>query len=186
MSSNDLATYHMQEAINLIERLLPLDKWNFRQSIRFFADRTHPIVIYNSEKCRIKALYEASSRYADHKITVHYGRLEVADNADSLRWKFRENYHLYWHSVSFPLQFLDGLSPRQAIVEKEPRLIKEFEQSELAKEIKYEPEKILIMHAKIWDTYGQQIFDIFDVRNTSLWEQYSAFVREFWEALSRP
>ena len=89
-------------------------------------------------------------------------------------------------SVFRKLQFLDGLSPREALNEKEPRLIRGFEQSEIAKRIVYKPERTLVKHAVIWETYGQQLFDIFDIHNKNLWERYSAFVREFWETLSHP
>src|SRR5260221_9199091 len=120
---------HMQDTIDLLERFLPLKKWNFKQSAQFFDNKIFPVVIYDSENCRIKALYEAPDRYIDHRITIHYGRKDVSDSGPGLLWKNRKDYyHLYWHSVHFPLQFLERLSPREAIDEKKPRLVREFEQ----------------------------------------------------------
>jgi hypothetical protein len=186
MSSSDEKAYRMQEAIKLVERLLPLKKWNFKESARFFYN-VQPIVIYDSERCSIRVMYSATSRYTENMMVVHYGRLEVPDNASILLSQAQDkDYHLLWHSVYYALDFLDGISPQEAKAAKAPRFVREFEQSDVAKNIKYEPEKTLIMHATIWETYGQQLFDIFDTRNQDLWEQYSAFVREFWKTLPQP
>jgi hypothetical protein len=85
--------------------------------------------------------------------------------------------------VHLPLYFLDGLSPQEAKNTKHPRLIKEFEQSDLAKSIRSEPEKDVLLQATIWEAYGQRLFDIFDARNKDLWERYSVFVSEYWKTL---
>ena len=182
---NYRAQAKMYKAIELVECFLPLNKWNFKQSAQFFDNEIHPVIIYDSEKCRIRLFYEAPDN-AEHSIYIHYGWLGVSNNAQTIGWRDRENLHLYWHSIRFPLQFLDGLSPQEAINEKEPRLIRKFSQSEVAKDIKYEPEKILVMHGKIWETYGQRLFELFDIHNKDLWEQYAEFIGEFWETLSHP
>jgi hypothetical protein len=95
----------------------------------------------------------------------------------------RENIHHYWHGIVTLLKFLDGLSPQEAKNTELPKLFQEFEQSDIAKNIKYMPEKDLVFAASIWETYGQRLFDIFDARNKDLWEQYSVFVSEYEKIL---
>jgi hypothetical protein len=181
MSLNDEEASHMQEAINLIECFLPLKQWNFKQSAQFVTAKYVSAVIYDSESCRIKIRYESiPGRGYERYFSIHYGRLGARGGVLPRGTK-RENYHLYWHNIYYSLYFLDGLSPREANAQTEPRLIREFKQSELAKEMQNVPEKDLAMEAKIWESYGQQLFDIFDARNQDLWERYSAFVREYWD-----
>lgn len=168
----------MNNAIELIERYLPLSKWNFKESIRFFDNKIFPTIIYDSEKCRIRIYLDVQARHGNHNLVIHYGTLEVPDNAKVLLVADQSDYHQLWHSIFSALPFLDGLSPQEAITEKHPRFIREFEESEIAKKISYEPEKTLVKHAAIWDTYGLKFFELFDNRLTSQWEKYSAFIRE--------
>ena len=186
MVSKNEQEYRMQGTIELIERYLPLGKWNFRESSRYFDNKIYPIVIYDSQICRIEIFHHVIGRRSEKLIVVQYGSLEVPDKADSLRVNHKNNYHLYWHSIRFPLYFLDGLSPRKAYHEKDPIFIKEFKQSEVAREINYSAKKSLAMHAAIWESYGSRLFTLFDTSNTSLWRQYSTFIREYWKVLLSP
>lgn len=193
--------HHMFELIELIDRFLPLNQRDFKMSAQYinylnydsnywnsvwsaqnYQGLGYPIIFYDSEKCRIRVFYEVAGRRDDHTIMIHYGRPEVPDTANILLTNTnQENYHLYWHSVRPLLYFLDGLLPQEAKNAKHPRLIMEFEQSDLAKGTRYEPEKNLLLHATIWESYGQRLFDVFDNRNKDLWEQYSTFVQEYWK-----
>jgi hypothetical protein len=187
MSLDETKTYRMQEATKLIARCLPLDKWGFRQSAKYFDNNTHPTLIYDSESCRLKILYEALGRYEDHTMLIHYGRLDVPDHASIIVYMSSpSDYHLLWHNVFYAIDFLDGLSPQEAKIQKPVRLVREFEQSDMSKEIKYDPEKILVFHRWIWESYGKRLFNLFDARQAGLWEGYSAFVREYWKTLARP
>jgi hypothetical protein len=194
--------HHMFELIELIDRFLPLRQSNFRMSAHYiyysnnwnsilsaqnYYGLGYPIVFYNSEKCRIKVEYLWSSREYERSIKVKYGSLEVPDTArTALTYTNQESDHLHWHNVHLPLYFLDGLLPQEAKNTKHPRLITEFEQSDLAKSIKSEPEKDILLHATIWEAYGQRLFDIFDATNKDLWKRYSVFVSEYWTTLLQP
>jgi hypothetical protein len=193
--------HHMPELIDIIERFLPLNKWNFKTSAQYicYSDKWNsvliaqdyygsgdPFVLYDSEKCRIRLHCSWSSREYERSIEITYGRLGVPDDTDTLlRYTDQRNYHLYWHSVYLPLYFLDGLSPQEAKNAKHPLFIDEFEQSDMAKSIKHYLDRDLALDASIWETYGQRLFDIFDIRNKDLWEQYSAFVSEYWKTLQQ-
>jgi hypothetical protein len=188
--------HHLPELIDLIERFLPLNKWGFRMSAQCviysgklnsvliaenYYGLGYPIVFYDSEKCRIQVEYAWSSREYERSIHIQYGRLETPDDAKTLLSNAQKtDYHILWHSVFCALDFLDGLSPQEAKKAKHPRLLSEFERSDVAKGIKSEPEKDALFHATIWETYGQRLFDIFDTQNKDLWEHYSMFVNEFF------
>ena len=177
----------MKENISLAERYLPLEKWNFKQASRFFANNIEPVVIYRSEKCIAKVSLMGPDGYGmDPWIAIHYGRLDVPDNAYvALGSALEKEYHRLWHSVRGPLYFLDELSPQEAKNARHPRFIIEFEQSDAVRKIKYEPERNLVVDAAIWETYGQRLFDIFDRRNRRLWKQYCMFEKEYWETSSQ-
>ena len=191
--------HHLFELIEFIDRLLPLLQWNFRMSAHYIcysntwnsvlnAQNYHglgyPFVFYNSDKCRIKIEYSWSPREYESSINIQYGRLGLPDDAKMLLTVTNQaSYHLYWHSVYPALYFLDGLSPQESKNKKHPQLIVDFEQSEIVKDIKSEPEKDIRLHATIWKTYGQELFDVFDVQNKDLWEHYTTFVRQYWKTL---
>ena len=187
MGLDDAKTYRMQEATKLIARVLPLTNWGFRQSAQYFDNHTHPTMIYDSESCRVKILYEAVGRYEDHSMMIHYGKLGISDHAGIIVFtSLPSQYPMLWHNVFYVVNFLDGLSPQEAKIQKHARLVHEFEKSNVSKEIKYEPEKDLVFHRWVWETYGQKLFSIFDVRQKELWEQYSAFVKDYWKLLTQP
>ena len=189
----------MRELMDFVERFLPLNNWNFNMSAQYvcYSDKLnsvltaqnyhglgYPFVFYNSDKCRIKIEYSWSPRGYESSINIQYGRLGLPDDAKMLLTVTNQaSYHLYWHSVYPVLYFLDELSPQESKNKKHPQLIADFEQSDKVKNIKSEPEKDILLHATIWEAYGQMLFDIFDAQNKDLWERYSTFVRQYWKTL---
>jgi hypothetical protein len=187
MSLDDVKAYRMQEATKLITRILPLQEWGFIPTAKYFDNNTHPTMIYDSESCRVKILYEALGRYEDHTMMVHYGRLDVPDKASIIVYgRLQSDYHLLWHNVFYAMDFLEGLTPQEAKTRKHTRLVPEFEQSDDARAIRYQPERDLVFHRKIWQTYGSRLFSVFDSRQKELWEQYSTFVKDYWRAMAQP
>jgi hypothetical protein len=49
-----------------------------------------------------------------------------------------------------------------------------------------QPEWLLKMHMEVWDHYGKRFFKLFDLRRPDLWEQYSGFLKEFYDIKGRP
>jgi hypothetical protein len=47
------------------------------------------------------------------------------------------------------------------------------------------PELTLAMHKSIWKTYGQNLFELFDLRRPDLWEQYRKFLKEYYDIKGR-
>ena len=172
---------HMKEILQLMTHYLPLSTWGFKESARFFHNNIYPTAIYDSQMCRMRVYLDTQSKNKDHNLVIYYGKLNISNNAELLLWNGQTNYHLLWHGAKLPLFFLDGLSPQEAIQEKQPRLIRQFEQSAATNKIEYPPQQKLMLNRAIWDTYGQRFFELFDNRNTSLWEQYSTFIKVYLE-----
>ena len=187
MISKDEQEYRMQETIALIERYLPLNKWNYKEDSRYFYNGKYPNVIYVSAVCGVKFYSNAfGERTLDHLMLIYYGTLGVPDQADSVRVGHFDNHHLLWHSAHYPLHFFEGLSAKDAYRKKEPDFVKDFNKSKAGQKHKYHPEKNLAMNAAIWETYGLQLFNLFSMTDKSLWKQYSTFIKEYWEVLRSP
>ena len=57
-----------------------------------------------------------------------------------------------------------------------PRFTSDFYQANIEKF--EQPEYVAKLTAHIWDHYGQRFFNLFDVRQTTLWDQYVNFNKE--------
>jgi len=38
---------------------------------------------------------------------------------------------------------------------------------------------------EIWEHYGKRLFELFDLRQPNLWEQYRGFLKEFYDIKGR-
>ncbi len=174
----------MQEAVRLNEHVLPLKKWGFKESARYFYNNLYPTLIYDSNKCRVYIYHDTVGRKHEYGTTIYYGSLGVPNSADLLiRDQDDKNPRLLWHSPRLLLCFIDGLSPQNARQEKEPRRIRELRQSETIQKIKYLPERRLAEEKAIWEMYGQRLFGLFDAKNIKLWKEYLAFRKAYWQVL---
>jgi len=165
---------------DITERFLDLKRWGFQESARL--QTRHTRVIYNSEWCRIQLLLTDRRRFGGFEtIGIYYGRLHAPNEGMLMIWNGQQCH--CWHRIdNTALHFLDGLSPEEAAERQGlPPIMDEFLQSDLAKSITYYPEQTARMHAVVWEHYGQRLFDLFDLRQSDLWEEYSQFVREFYE-----
>jgi hypothetical protein len=191
-----------QDLLNLIDQNIDLKRWGFVQSYsRINIDR-FPFVIYDSQSCRVKIHYKPADygNYSEREASVWYGRLHMMNDGEYVT--VNEKDVVYWHRLRFNyyvLNFLDGLSPQDVIEGKgqEPRVVYQFETSSLGWVL---PEENLVaralkelrLHNKIWEYYGQRLFDVFDLRNPALWEKYVQFHNEIkrlqyeiWKAKER-
>ena len=112
---------------------------------------------------------------------VCYGRLHVPNDEEIIAWEGQKCY--CWHGdMRKLLYFLDGLSPDAAANKSNqflwPELMHEFRTSNVGTGWTQQ-EYMAKMHAAIWDHYGQRLFDLFDLRQPSLWKQYSLFIAEY-------
>lgn len=167
--------------IRLAEEFLPLKRWGFEISARI--PSSHSIVIFDSEWCRVKFMWQVKDLYGGNTIAIYYGRLHALDDGKIMLWNGEKCR--CWHSVEYTLNFLDGMSPQEAVKAKRkwPRVMEQFRQSELGQRLSgrnSQPEWLTRMHATVWEYYGQRLFDVFDLRHTDLWSEYAEFIREFY------
>ena len=177
----------LQSLTELVERFLPLQRWGFKQSVQFFGKSEPrifirpekwgmPIVIYDTESCRVKFLFDEEAR--DFQLLIYYGRLHAPDDQWLMKWNGVDCY--CWHSnYHLVLKFLDGITPREAIekTSTRPEGLKEFKYV-LGQDIN---ELDLRIHAEGWEYYGNRLFELFDLRRPELWERYTRFIQEYYD-----
>src|SRR6266545_1696323 len=163
----------IQEMTRLTRSLLNLDYWGFNESVVI-----SPRIIYDSEWCRVKFLWEGWDYYVGNSIDIAYGRSYASNDGTKIIYNGQECH--CWHRVNEALHFLDGLSPQGAVDQMRvhqrwPHVMEQFRQSELGQSLakaRHQPEWLVRMHAAIWEHYGQRLFELFDLRRPDLWEQY--------------
>jgi hypothetical protein len=184
-----------QHLIEMLEKTLDFKSWGFQWSYSHIYPEHPPYVIYESEKCRAKFHLKPGDRYQrGFDMSVYYGRLHAPNVGEIITWNGEECWG--WHEVNEALNFLDELSPQEAVdqlrVKRQwwPDVPWQFMQTEMAKRLKVNdrptPELWATMHQVIWVHYGDRLFDLFDVRRPDLWEQYTLFIREYYRIMERP
>lgn len=168
-----------KECITILQNHFDFEAYGFHQSYMF--SRDFPLIIYDSEWCRLKLLFSSSGDRHDFSTYLHisYGRLHAPSNNDFMILD-GEKYWC-WHRVDHVLNFLDGLSPEEAVqVEYSPYIIKQYRDSDKAKNLANisQAEWAAGMHSEIWKVYGKRLFEVFDLRHPELWENYTKFMQE--------
>ena len=116
---------------------------------------------------------------------VRYGRLHAPSEGHTMIWNGEDCY--CWHNFDLGLHFLDGRQPAE-IVKKyyshsitDPFYLKDIRQ----KYSRRQPEWIAQMQLSIWEHYGNRFFELFDLRQPGLWDQYRQFLKEFYDIKGR-
>lgn len=166
-----------RELIELIERCVDLKHWGFLRTYTSAAAEYPPTVIYDSELCRVRINHGGKDMYGRwNELAICYGRLHAPNNQWVMNWSGEECH--CWHQVFEALDFLDGLSPQEAVNQlrvehKLPRIIEQFNQSYGGGN---QPERLIRTHVAIWENYGRRLFGLFDLHEEDLWSQYTNFV----------
>lgn len=170
-----------QKMVRLCEDFLHPSQWKFKQTVGVI--NRYPIVVYDSEWCRVQLVWGGRDLYAGETMSIYYGRLHAPTDKAVITWNGEECY--CWHRVNEALDFLDGYSPKQAVDRfhvhgQWPMVMEQFRQSDIGKSLeRNQPEWLVRMHANIWSYYGQRLFELFDLRRPDLWERFRAFLKEF-------
>jgi len=168
-----------RELIELIERCVDFKIWGFWRTYTSVTAEYPPTVIYDSELCRVRIHHGGKDMYGRwNELAIYYGRLHAPNNKWVISWNGADCH--CWHQVFEALDFLDGLSPQEAVNQlrvehKLPRVIEQFNQSYGGG---HQPEQLVRTHVAIWENYGQRLFGLFDLREEDLWTQYTNFVSE--------
>jgi len=198
MKPSEQLSQETQQKLERLERLTEqswsLQKWGFKCNARFggmpyytaypdedFHKIKYPVIIYDSEWCRIKITLDKERTHDD--LHVFYGRSHAVDNQWLLTWRGENCY--CWHStdaIQLALDFLDGTSARDAYQRHLQPIdfIRSYLNSEYAKSISAPEERSLKFHAVIWEQYGLRLIQLLDLHHADLWEQYIIFLREYY------
>lgn len=168
----------VQEMLRVAENILDLARWNFKETFR---SNKIGELIYDSEYCRIKFLWDGWAPEVGNSIAIYYGRLHAPNEKATMIWNDEECH--CWHRFEHALHFLDGCSPAEAVKLNYSHQIKRhFHEKEIRKKYYHrQPEWMAQLHAAIWQHYGLRLFELFDLRRLDLWEQYRQFLKEFYD-----
>jgi hypothetical protein len=171
-----------REMARLAESFLPLALWNFKKS---FESNASGDLIYDSEWCRLNLVWGGWDYGEGNTISIYYGRLHAPNNQATMMWNGEECH--CWHRVEHALHFLDHRTPDEAAKQNYSHPItKPFYSDEFRQKFyRRQPEWLVHMHAAIWRQYGTRLFELFDLRQPNLWEQYCKFLRAFYDIKGR-
>jgi hypothetical protein len=179
------------EIERLTQEFLDLKRWGFRESFCSTTPKQYSTIIYDSEWCRIRVSWEIWDYLTGNSMHVDYGRLHASNTEGTIIYH-GEKCHC-WHGLTSDhiLDFLDGLSPREAVENMKtqwPRIMERFYQTDVYRSLegkRREPELTMRMHAFVWEKYGQRLFELFDLQRSDLWEKYRQFLKEYSDLKGR-
>ncbi len=182
-----------QALLRRLESCLDFHSWGFEKSYTKFSGGNLDI-IYDSEWCRVNFQYRRG-RYKEPKLdefSIVYGRLHAPDDQATMIWQGHKCN--CWHSNRLTLFLLDGFTPKEVVQwEKDGSWLCEFkEQFRLSetgnKLISAElwAEHWIQSESATWKQYGQRLFEVFDLRQPDLWDEYSRFVEEYHRLIGTP
>jgi hypothetical protein len=181
-NDNERNVNPIQEMLRLTQGFPDLNTWGFKESYRSVESR---VLIYDSEWCRMSITWGGWDYLGGNSISIHYGRLHAPNESSKMNWNGEECYA--WHEFECPLHFLDGRSPADATKMEfsHPLTNKYYEEEYRQKYHRRQPEWLMRMHTEVWGHYGRKLFELFDLRQPNLWEQYRGFLKEFYDIKGR-
>jgi hypothetical protein len=172
----------IQEMMRIAQNFMDLNSWGFKESYR---SAKSGILIYDSEWCRVNFLWGGWDYLGGNSISVFYGRLH-APNEKSTMICDDEECHC-WHGFEHALHFLDGRTPPDAAkMDLAHSLTDPFYEIEFRQKFRRrQPEWLAQMNTVVWQHYGKRFFNLFDLRQPQLWEQYRKFLKEMYDIKGR-
>lgn len=172
----------IQEMRKIVHENLDLHPWGFQES---YSSNDAKSLIYDSPFCRIKIIWGGWDYLGGNSISIYYGRPHAPNESAKMFWNGEENYA--WHRFEHVLHFLDGRSPVDAakLNYSVPLIDKYYEESFRKEYHRRQPEWLVKMHAEVWLHYGKRFFEVFDLRQPTLWDQYCDFLKQFYDIKGR-
>ena len=174
----------VQEMTRIAQHVLDLTSWEFKESFR--ASKPAKL-IYNSHWCRLSLIWGGWDQSGGNSIHIRYGRHNALDEGTTMIWNGEECY--CWHRFELALHFVDGQTPQYASKTMYTHsLIEQYKRSELGQSLmgkRRQPEWLAQMHKTIWSHYGKRFFELFDLRQPDLWQQYRQFLKEVYDIEGR-
>ena len=91
---NEVPRINLHELAGLIERFLPVERWEFRKSAQFIGSPYQavlcsvtgsPVIVYDSEWCRVR--FSVQRERHNDSLWVYYGRLHASNDDWVMNWK---------------------------------------------------------------------------------------------------
>ncbi len=152
-------------------------------------------IIFNSEWCRVYFYYRHGHYMVKapklDEFSITYGRLHAPDEEATMIWQGQKCN--CWHNNRLILFFLDGLTPQDVVNrEKEKKMVSDirinYRQSREGQQLVSQElwaELKIRYEAATWQHYGQRLFEVFDLRQPDLWEEYTKFNSEYHRRKAR-
>jgi hypothetical protein len=174
----------IEEMSRVAKSFLDLTLWEFGESYRSAKSGN---LIYDSKWCRVNLVWGGWDYSDGNSMNIYYGRLHAPNEETTMVWNSEECH--CWHRLELGLHFLDNQKPEYASKNMYTHnLIEQYKQSEIRQSLtgkRRQPEWLAQLHATIWQHYGKRFFELFDLRQPNLWEQYRQFLKEVYDIKGR-
>ncbi len=182
MFENERKVDPIKEMVGLVENFSNLKSLGFNKN---FQQIDKKVVIYSSEQCKIKLVWGGWDMSAGNTISIYYGRTHAPNEELKMLWNGEECHA--WHRFEYAIHFLDGTSPVEAakLNYSTPVTSKYFTDEMNSKFPRRQPEWLMQMHMEVWAHYGNNFFDLFDLRRPDLWAQYREFLKLMYDIQGR-
>src|SRR5258706_3149015 len=168
--------------VQTLESCMSFGKRGFRQTFYVMAPEFAPSLIYDSDSCRVRFIWlRGDIRDGGYPtMSVRYGRLHALDNHRFILWN--EQLSHCWHRIDLALNFLDGMTPQEAVEKRNewPTVMDQFIQANKGHNWSH-IEWTARTHAAVWEYYGNRLFGLFDLRYLDLFDQYMLFIKQFYK-----
>jgi len=182
-----------KQLVQGLENVFDFQRWKFQRTFSHLEEASPPYLIYDSEWCRVWFGLKGGDLHQANEMSIYYGRIHAPNDGGFLIWNGEKCRA--WHDVRASLYFLDGLSPKEAADKRQvrhelPDAMEKFRKSELGQKVLpggYQTiEGVARLHLAIWEKYGMRLFELFDLRQSDLWNQFTHFLSEYHKILGTP
>jgi hypothetical protein len=172
----------IDEMTRIAQNILMLTSLGFTESYRSIKLGE---LIYDSQRCRINFIWEGWDPLDGNSMNIRYGRLHAPNEKNSMLCDGEDAR--CWHRIEYPLHFLDGRTPAEAAKLDYSHSIKtRFSEAEVRDTFRRrQPEWLAQIHLAIWQHYGNQLCELFDLRRPDLWKGYQQFLKEVYDVKGR-
>jgi hypothetical protein len=146
------------------------------------------VFLYDSSSCRVRSYLSFDIRDGAY-LGISYGRMHAPNTDMYLEWNGKKQ--IAWHQfvAGYIGPFLDGIpvddlaqiemKKRYSYISKAEDLFRSSEESKKLNGVDW----TLGFEATIWDYYGDQLFNLFDIRIPKNWEEYCRFMESLYNEL---
>jgi hypothetical protein len=164
--------------IRAVKYHLDFEKWGF-EIIHSGKLLNHSGMILQSEYCKVKILTWRDRPYEEPGVYFSYGRLHALNEDYLTTWNGEKCY--CWHGIQEVSNFLDGLTAQETIQNRRgSAFMYDFYEKNKFRGWSH-PEMEVKKQAAAWEHYGQNLFNLFDLRHPELWQKYSTFYKELYD-----